>query len=445
MALDSRELLDVALNAGAKVRFQMIPGEMSDADGWLVSSQLADHDWSFHLLSDEHLQACDFDHLRFALPYAGPRTVTLVDEHGQEVQFRAWRTAWNMAPDGVGNLVPAGPSTSSPRGMVALTELPQPPERPQLPARQAPTPQQGPVLICGMHRSGTALLARLANLLGVELGNHMIGVHTPPISTNPKGHWEDINTIATHRRLLRHMTAVNSPWEWALSTSADATMISDEFRQELKELVNEKRGWGRWGIKDPRLSLLLPLWQELSPNACVMASVRDPLATAHSLWTNYCIPLSDGVRIWAAHYQRLLSDTAGHGHRLLIVHYDLLIQELPSQLARMAQFLGVPEPSADVRDECERFADSKLRHYLNDGEDLRGQLTVVMGRDAREGEVEQIARLHEHLCNMALANVQMTHKVAPKAQEPMPLAMPTPDLSQFLDPKAASSAGARGR
>src|SRR6516162_4141212 len=44
------------------------------------------------------------------------------------------------------------------------------------------------VCVLGMHRSGTSLVARLMNLLGIDLGaeEHLLG----PQPDNPKGFWE---------------------------------------------------------------------------------------------------------------------------------------------------------------------------------------------------------------------------------------------------------------
>ena len=44
-----------------------------------------------------------------------------------------------------------------------------------------------PVLILGMHRSGTSLTARVANLLGVSLGDSARMVTTQ--YDNPRGFW----------------------------------------------------------------------------------------------------------------------------------------------------------------------------------------------------------------------------------------------------------------
>jgi len=47
---------------------------------------------------------------------------------------------------------------------------------------------QKAVIILGMHRSGTSALARVVNLLGVDLGKSFL----PPDPANPSGYWEHV-------------------------------------------------------------------------------------------------------------------------------------------------------------------------------------------------------------------------------------------------------------
>ena len=54
------------------------------------------------------------------------------------------------------------------------------------------------VLILGMHRSGTSAVTRVLNLLGVELGSHLM----QPGKDNPSGFWEHQDVVAIHERLL---------------------------------------------------------------------------------------------------------------------------------------------------------------------------------------------------------------------------------------------------
>ena len=60
---------------------------------------------------------------------------------------------------------------------------------------------QPPVLVVGMHRSGTSLLARMLQLLGVHLGDDLL----PADQHNPDGYGEDKRFVTFQRHILRRL------------------------------------------------------------------------------------------------------------------------------------------------------------------------------------------------------------------------------------------------
>jgi hypothetical protein len=55
------------------------------------------------------------------------------------------------------------------------------------------------VLVVGMHRSGTSLVARGLHAMGVNLGSR---IDTAPHPANPHGHWEHADVWQAQERLL---------------------------------------------------------------------------------------------------------------------------------------------------------------------------------------------------------------------------------------------------
>lgn len=415
LALDSRELLDVALGAGPKVRFQFIPEGLPEPRAWWIVSQLADHEWSFHLLADEILQEEDFVHLRKALPHAGPKIVTLSDAQGEHVQVRLWRTGWNLSPLGNGRVTQAGPAASYPKGAVPLSQLPTPKEGREGGTRstaERPTAQGGPVLVCGMHRSGTSMTTRLLNLLGIALSDQLLGVHTPAGMSNPKGHWEDLRAMAAHQRILRAAIGLRTQWEWMHAVAVAPDDVAPEDIELLSNIANRNQQIGRWGIKDPRVSLLLPLWLRVVPDACIVLCVRNPLAVARSLYKRDVLPVVDSLRMWAGYNERILESASSREERMLVVHYDNLISDLQPQLERIARFLALDQPTGEQRSACEAFVDDRLRHHTREA-DLRQSLNAEFGDSAVQGEVERIAQLYEQLCHRSLLDIPQAAPGAP--------------------------------
>ena len=56
------------------------------------------------------------------------------------------------------------------------------------------------IFVCGMHRSGTSVIARLLNMLGVYFGPEGSGLAAN--ADNPKGFWERADIVALNDAIL---------------------------------------------------------------------------------------------------------------------------------------------------------------------------------------------------------------------------------------------------
>src|SRR5579859_5904043 len=111
------------------------------------------------------------------------------------------------------------------------------------------------ICILGMHRSGTSLITRLVNLLGVSLGpdEHLM----KPLPDNPMGFWENqLLTDMNDEILSRLGGSWHHPPEFYSSWENAATIA--DLRQRARALLNEDFGAAKlWGWKDPRNCLTL--------------------------------------------------------------------------------------------------------------------------------------------------------------------------------------------
>ena len=67
-------------------------------------------------------------------------------------------------------------------------------------------PKKRAVVVLGMHRSGTSAVSRFINMLGFELGEHLMA----PRKDNPKGFWEN-EEIVRHNEEL--MSSTSMRWD----------------------------------------------------------------------------------------------------------------------------------------------------------------------------------------------------------------------------------------
>ena len=113
------------------------------------------------------------------------------------------------------------------------------------------------ILIFGMHRSGSSMVARLLNMMGAYFAPE--GVEMPAHPENPKGFWErqDVNELCI--RLLR---SANCEWYRISSFTIDKIpdQALEEFREKARQIILYLDAHRPWFLKDPRLCVLAPLW-----------------------------------------------------------------------------------------------------------------------------------------------------------------------------------------
>lgn len=221
--------------------------------------------------------------------------------------------------------------------------------------------RQNIVCILGMHRSGTSLLTRILNLIGVYLGPEP---DLPqPRDGNPTGHWELDEFMVLNDAIL---TALGGRWDappifppgWESDPSLDGVKQSARtFIQ--KTFCNAEL----WGWKDPRNCLTLPFWQQLLPNMRYVLCIRNPVDVAHSLAQRDSFSVEKSSSLWVRHVTSALAHSDGKPR--LVVFYEDLMTDWLTELRRVAAFLGKPEQAEkiEIQDAVREFIEKGLQHH----------------------------------------------------------------------------------
>lgn len=144
-----------------------------------------------------------------------------------------------------------------------------------------------PVIIIGMHRSGTGMLSRMLEELGLFVGN----------KTNKENN-EALFFYKLNEWMLRE---ANASWD----NPYNFNFINDSFkRQIIKVLESHLKGFRRieylgpkfflrykdikdldfpWGWKDPRNTFTVDIWKEIFSDAKILHIYRNPIDVAESL------------------------------------------------------------------------------------------------------------------------------------------------------------------
>ncbi|MBS6829742.1 MAG: glycosyl transferase family 1 [Desulfovibrio sp.] len=217
------------------------------------------------------------------------------------------------------------------------------------------------VLVLGMHRSGTSTLARGLRVLGVALGKNLLPAHP----CNPKGFFEDAGLYAFNKALLAQLGLTWRSPE-APDTAALRRLAAGPPGVTALSLLREKSaGQAIPGLKDPRMSRLLPFWRPvlaasgLRAHCCI--ALRHPESVAHSLWQRDRLDAEHSHALWLAYLLDALEGSAGLPR--LLTDYGLLLHRPERQLQRLGHFLDLPLDPAELTLFADDFLDKTLCHH----------------------------------------------------------------------------------
>ncbi len=152
-----------------------------------------------------------------------------------------------------------------------------------------------PTIVCvlGMHRSGTSLLTRILNLLGVYLGPEANLIR--PAVDNPKGFWEHHPIVELNQTIITSLEGKDfEPPEFTPQWENSPAL--DDLRAKALDIVRQDFDTADlWGWKDPRTCLTLPFWQKLLPPMRYVFCLRNPIEVGRSLERRNGLSLEKGI------------------------------------------------------------------------------------------------------------------------------------------------------
>ena len=217
------------------------------------------------------------------------------------------------------------------------------------------------VPILGMHRSGTSVITRALNLLGLELGKPL----SPSRDDNPKGLWENEFFWAMNVRILRAMDRNHAGFEDYRSLAeipelSNRVSLNPDDLDFIAQYIAESFACPLWGWKDPRSVLLFPFWVNTltalgfrdirpvvvvrHPSACVQSLLRRGDFALHASQMQRD-PAELGLEMWKA-YNRVLEAILDETDSFITTPKRLVeVDDSRGELERCMRYLGLGEDS----------------------------------------------------------------------------------------------------
>lgn len=190
------------------------------------------------------------------------------------------------------------------------------------------------VLVTGMHRSGTSAVARIVVGLDFSMGD---GPMMPAALDNPRGFYERVDVSEFNEGWLERLGG--SWWAPPAVPSHVFDQVGDEelaAQRASLRLFDEPR----WVVKDPRISLLMPLWNRLAlARVPSIICVRDPIAIADSLQLRNGFQPRRTMAVWTRYMSQILAQC---DRPTLVLDYDQLLLDPAKTVRLIAEFIDAP-------------------------------------------------------------------------------------------------------
>jgi len=275
-------------------------------------------------------------------------------------------------------------------------------------------------LVLGMHRSGTSAATQLLALAGAELPQNVM----PGDEHNAKGYFEPWKIAIFNDERLR---AGASAWDDVFAFPYAPLPAADEAAWAARALELYDAEFGEaWFplLKDPRVSVLAPLWLKTlkarKMPARAVIPVRHPLAVAGSLKRRDGFPIEKSVLLWTSYM--LAAEFYSRDMPRAFVGYDSLLADWRAEVIRIEAAHGAPLPrmSDHAAGQIDGFLTSDLRHNAGRGDLAEVPLVGALARKvhdwfeaAARGQAPGSAVLDEAAAEVAAMKAAMGVFVSP--------------------------------
>jgi hypothetical protein len=256
-----------------------------------------------------------------------------------------------------------------------------------------------PVIILGMHRSGTSMVSQLLGQLGLFVGRKLQDDH------------ESTFFLEINDQIMRRVSAA---WDYPrpildfLACEEAVRMTATALAADLgsRRISGFLRGGNLesltmpWGWKDPRTVFTLPLWLRLFPAARLVCITRNGIDVAKSLMVREakllairqqrfdqrmtkrsfrshldragfkgsprCLTLRGGFELWTEYVQQAEANLSCLTNPILQLRYEDILNDPATHLHQMADFCELEPGAAAIKASVSQIDTSRALAFTAD-------------------------------------------------------------------------------
>ena len=270
----------------------------------------------------------------------------------------------------------------------------------------------GPIIICGMHRSGTSLVSRALEAAGLFVGEAKEQNHEAVFFLTLNqwmfeqlgASWDNpYNMRFINNELAGYLLSVTGN----IINSPSATSFTGD---DPSHQVFTDSNTTPWGWKDPRNTFTAHLWAAAFPDARLVHVCRNPLDVAASLrrreeqtlarhkeqlaqmtpaqldgtmrfqQSARLFHLEEGIKLWEDYTAQALLLERQFADKAIRVRYEDFLSEPLNELGRLAEFAGLDVETDQLRDATAQVNPTRRYAFTADPE-LMALYRTIQQRD----------------------------------------------------------------
>ena len=200
------------------------------------------------------------------------------------------------------------------------------------------------IIVLGIYSSGTSMVAGILANLGIDMGDCGYGKDADKV--NPKGYFEDRDFSCVNHSIYRHLRR-----DYIGILEADYKRIergndnrTEELKKELKDYIKKRNKKKVWGVKDPRMVPLFPLYQKHLENPYIIIIRRSGKDITSSLRRKSGRSQSAVNMVFNTHFKILngiKTDLIKRKWKFIELEYNDFLSDPRGQVQKICDFIEV--------------------------------------------------------------------------------------------------------